>query len=612
MAAQVRGPADERRDAIAKATKSVAPAARDLMRSPVMADLELLGRRPNPLFDELVSRRRGQALTKAQTIRSRGPAVTLERVHVEGMSMADSDPTRWGRAPVYLDRPVGLGFNQLREIVRQDVQLDLIIATRIAQVLRYLKPPRGEALPGFQLGFKDRNREVTDGDSQRFQALYAYLANCGLEANPTRRRAMRRDSLRDFAQKHLRDSLTMDAAPIELVPTVGGRMHGWVAVDPATVFLTDRTFGLLGQGDEHSVPALNTLLGRAATIDPSEVMAVRNVDGQITAWYTFEDLLYPLRNPSTDERRLGYGDAEPESVLRMVTGFLNAITYNLRALDDNSVPPGVLVLHGDFEDDDLDFLKNDWLSEASGVSNRHRLPVMATKNKEEGGVSYVSTGAQVSDIAWAKFITLTTAIKCSRYLMDPTEIAFEGYHAGNTSSLNAGADTEERIASSRDKGLHGLLDWFAGSVNELIEKLDDTVELSWTGLDTSREEASKREEQLNTWGELRAKHGLTRDDMPEELLNAPLSPILTSVYQMTLQQKAMAQGQPVPSAPGAPQPDANDQDEDDDASDDQPDEAGEYTDDDGEQWRRADDTEQDDPRPVAKAATLFDPYIDPR
>lgn len=561
--AQRRGPADERRDATIAATKELAPAARELMTSPAMAALERLGRQPNPLYDGLL-RRGGVAKAEKGTL--------LQRLDPEHMGMAQVDTHRWQKhAAVHLERPFGFGFNQLREIVRQDVQIDLIISTRIAQMLRFLKPTSTEWQPGFRIAFKDPNREVTDRDSKRLQAVASYLQNCGLEADPRKRRAYRRDDLRAFTQKHVRDSLTMDAAPIEIIPTAGGRTHGWMAVDAATIFLTDPTFGLAGNANEHHPPQLNTLLGRLDFADPTQVTAVRNVDGVITAWYTHQDLLYPIRNPSSDERRYGYGDAEPESVIRMVTGFLNAMTYNQRALSDNSVPPGVLVMYGDFEDDDLDFLRNDWLSEVSGASNRHRLPVMVSKDKQEGGVSYVSTGHQISDVSWAKWITLLTAIKCSRYLMDPTEIAFESYHAGNSSPLNAGADTQERITSSRDKGLHTMLDWYAGTLNELVGEVDGETMIEWTGLDISKEEALAREKDLSTFGELRAKYGMSATDVAEELLNAPLNPALTGIYNITLQGAAQQAMQEEAGGAGG----------------------GSFVDDDGTEWRRADDDQDD-------------------
>ena len=532
-----RGPPDERLDAKAAEVAAVSDSARELIQKGYIHDLGLYAGRDNPLYQRVRRSLPRQKFAKAEP----------GDVYREGVALAAVDPVSHGAGPtLHLQRPIGLDWLQLREVVRRSVLIELIINTRIAQMRRFTRPSRFEWQPGYRITFADPNRQVKDTDQARFHLLSQFLQNCGMTQKPSERRRFRRDDLKDFVAKHLRDSLSMDAAPIELVPTLDGRLHGFVAVDAARVLLTDPTYGLFDTGYE--LPAeLNELAGLHIP-DPADVFAVRVVDSQVTAQYTHDKLLYPIRNPDTDELRYGYGSPEPERILKIQTGFLDALNYNMRGLTDNSVPPGVMVLWGQFQDDDMQFMQEEWLSGMAGSSNRHRLPVLAVKDKQQGGVDFVSTGTPVSDVTYAKWITLTVALTAASYLIDPSEFSFESYSAGGASTLS-GDDTEEKLASSKDKGLHSLVDFTFDTLNEVLQELDPEVQVEATGLTLSKKEALELDDKLGRWGETRAAYGRSNEGIPDELLEMPLNPTLTNVANGMLQAEKQAeqmaqQGQP--------------------------------------------------------------------
>lgn len=530
VASDLRAPADERRDALLTAAQAAAPAA-----AAHVPDARQLLAAMN-------------TVAKAAGVDHDTTPVNRKAIARASINLADTE-----RLPVTLQRPVGLDFGQLRTIVRQDPVLQAIIQTRINQVRRFLRPSSEEWLPGFRFRFRVPNRDVSDADADRFAWLSNYLLNTGAEFDPRRRRALKRDTLSEFISKHLLDSLTMDAAPIELIPTPAGRVHGFVAVDAARVYLTDPDDGLIG----HVEPPENHMDLGLHIPDPQEVIAVLTKLGRIEAWYTHDDLLYPIRRPSTDRLRFGYGQPEPEDLIKIVTGFLNALILNLRGFTHNSIPKGILTLFGDFEQADLEDFRSEWDSYVRGLSNRWSVPVLVSKDAQQAGANWISTGADFNEMYFAKWMTFLVAIKAGLYGMDPEEIAFESFttHASNL----AGSDTEERLVSSKDKGLVPLLDHLAGVLNDIVWCVDPDVELYWTGLLPEQQQRMEQFEKALLFGEYRTRQGLpnTGNDV---LDNAPMSPEHIGVYQsdLQMQQQAEMQQQQMMQQAGQPgQPDPN-------------------------------------------------------
>ncbi len=505
-------PPDERQEAVLQAAREVAPVAKAI-----------------PIRDIM-------ALAKAY---EPPPKEDLARMAKVVLPVEDSQ----GRA-LWLTRPVGLDFPQLRRIVAEDPVLKAIIWTRIHQVQRFLRPSAQEWKPGFRIRFRDRKRKVGPEDEARFAWLEQYLLSCGAEFDPRRRRALRRDNLWDWAAKHLQDSLSLDAAPVELVPTPSGRTHGWVHVDGGSVYLVDP---LATEALEGDVPEVVRRYGLDLP-DPGQVVAVLVREGRIIAWYTHEDLLYRVRRPRTEPWSLGYGQPEPEDLLKIVTGFLNALTLNLRGFSHNSIPKGILTLHGDFTPEDIEQFKMEWDAYVSGVQGRWRVPVLFAQGGEsQAGASFIPIGNEFNEMYFAKWMTFLVAIKAALYGMDPEEINFESFTA--RPSTLSGSDTEERLASSKDKGLWPLLQFLRFTLNEILYTVDPDVELDWTGLEVDQQASRQDEEKMLTLGEYRQRRGEAPPEN-EVLANAPLNPALLSVYMQSLQGQKQEAGPP----PGPEEP----------------------------------------------------------
>lgn len=425
----------------------------------------------------------------------------------------------------YYEKPSAFGFDMMRQMVDQTPILSAVIMTRIRQVKRFCRVPEGGKGPGFQIRLKNQtSTKLQKEEQQSIELLQNFFTNCGWETNPRQRARLKRDNFSNFMSKIVRDSLVLDSAPIETEfkrdRSLG--LDGFYAVDGATIRLCNEE-GY--QGDD-------------------EIFALQVVQGNLRAAYTYDDLIYVPRNPRTDVLTGGYGMSETELLVKVVTGFLNAMTYNLKYFDSNAIPKGLLHLSGDYSADDISSFKRYWNSMVRGINNAWTLPVMVSKN-QESKASFENFGVDVNEIMFAKWMTFLTSIICAIYGIAPDEINFESFTAG-TSSLS-GSDTEEKLINSKDKGLRPLLSHFEDLFSDyIVSEFSDKYVFRWSGLDEKDEKQVWDEEKtLLTVNE--ARKARNWDEIKEDWGNAPLNQTLMQAWQAENQQNAMGM-------PGMPQP----------------------------------------------------------
>lgn len=436
----------------------------------------------------------------------------------------------------WYERPGVFSFDSMRAMVEQTPILQAVIMTRIRQVQRFCRPQK-ENLPGFKIILKDNTKSPDTEEQNSIDLLQRFFLNCGWETNPRRRMRMKRDNFATFMAKLVRDSLTLDSAAIETEfkrdRNLG--LDGLYAVDGATIRLcTERGY----EGDD-------------------EVFALQVVQGLPKTIYTYDDLIYVPRNPRTDVTVGGYGLAETELLVRVVTGFLNAFTYNTRFFDSNAIPRGLLHLTGNYDTKDIAAFKRMWNSMVKGVNNSWTLPVMVSKD-QESKAEFSELGNQADEMMFGKWMSFLASLICAIYGISPDEINFESFSTGKSSL--SGDDTEEKIANSKDKGLVPLLSYFDSLFSDfVVSEFGDKFDFMWTGLDPEDREQKFEERKLcGTVNELRAQ----RNEKPieEDWGNAPLNPSLVGVWQQALQAKQSDFGSPDgdPGADGDESPQGED------------------------------------------------------
>lgn len=511
--ADPRAPADERQAAMAELQKSAMPKAlSDLIpASNIQPIIDFINR-------DLEDQAMAKSLQRANVIPFPSNAVKDKKPGMQSVWLDDLQINVNGD---WFERPGQFSFDSMRAMVEQTPVLNAVVMTRQRQVARFCRPQQGGRGPGFKIASREKAENVDEREKDAMKLLESFIINSGWEKRPRQRMRLKRDNFQTLMMKLVRDSLTMDSMAIETEwkrdKSLG--LDGMYAVDGATIRLCSED-GYQGE---------------------DEIFALQVVQGQIRTAYTYDDLIYVPRNPRTDVLAGGYGLAETELLVRVVTGFLNAFTYNTKFFDSNAIPKGMLNLYGNYSDEDVAAFKRYWNGMVKGVNNAWTLPVMVSKD-QESKADFTEFGNAANEIMFSKWMTFLSSIICAIYGIAPDEINFESFTSG-TSSLS-GNDTEEKIANSKDKGLRPLLSYLESTLSEyVIGEFSDKYEFQFTGLDEEDEaQVWERKKLTRTVNEIRAEDGIEKVD--GQWGDAPLNPSLVGAWQAEAQAPQEDYGQP--------------------------------------------------------------------
>lgn len=178
---------------------------------------------------------------------------------------------------------------------------------------------------------------------------------------------------RQFIAEVLEDILVLDAGAIEKERNGRGWIVAMYPVDGATIRPNIDEYG--GFHDD---------------------AYVQIIDGQITARFGMEDLVYIMDNPLTDVRFAGYGFSPVENLITSVTAELYASKFNSSYFEKGSVPEGLLNLGEDIDPEDLDAFRIYWQNEIMGKP--HAIPIVGGK-----GVSWESWRAPNRDMQFMEY-----------------------------------------------------------------------------------------------------------------------------------------------------------------------------------------------------------------
>uniref|UniRef100_A0AAU6W1T1 Portal protein n=1 Tax=Pseudomonas phage Touem01 TaxID=3138548 RepID=A0AAU6W1T1_9VIRU len=487
-------PRDEQQDAMRIATQEAMPSS-----VPDMLPLVQF------VAEQYQEQEFNKALAKQNVIPFPSRAAETGQIGMQSVWLDDQRTNIQGE---WYERPTAFSFDTMRTMADNTPILASVIMTRQRQIKRFCRVSEGGKGPGFQIKLKDQSLKIGTEEQKNIQLLQGFFTNCGWESKPRIRQRMRRDNFSGFMAKQIRDSLIMDSAPIEIEwkRDKAKGIDGFYSVDGSTIRLCNEV-GY--QGDD-------------------EIFALQVLEGRIRAAYTHDDLIYVPRNPRTDVLAGGYGMSETELLIKVVTGFLNAFTYNTKYFDSNAIPKGLLHLTGNYDEADLASFKRQWNGMVKGVNNAWTLPVMVSKNLESR-VGFENFNAEVNEIMFGKWMTFLTSIICAIYGMAPDEINFESFTNGHSSL--GGKDTEEKLINSKDKGLRPLLSHYEDLFSDyIVGEFGDKYDFRWTGLDEKDPDQIWTEEKtLSTWNEARKSRG--QEELTDKLLgNAPLNPDLIGLY----------------------------------------------------------------------------------
>lgn len=495
---------------------------------------------------------KAQARPMLKALRYSNPSSSDPKAHDEAVLQRIGG----GEGGKYAPKP-GLPFQGLRWIGRRIEIVQAIMRQRQRQVLAFCEPAKLDSEPGWMLGPADQDAVLGDDHTQFLGWLQNFIQCGSRRFDPLSRRINKNEDFRTFLSKMVADSLLLDHAAIETVP-----LRGALGID--SFFMRDSATFYFATGE---------MSERQGIYAYQDLTMAQQVE------FKHEELYVMQRNPMTDLEWSGYAYGELEAGLDTISTVLSAFAYTREALDNNAIPRGLLMISGSFDNEAWQRLEQAWQVKMRGAANAHGLPVMRSMG-QQGDAKYIQTGAPVSEMAFAKWISLQVAILTSLYGMDPAEIGMESFSAEK--STLSGNDTGEKLASSKDKGLRPLLRDVASCISDNVLARFTTspwVRFRFTGIRSQDEQkASEERVRMMTVDEVRAKHGMKPHpqawigalpadsgmqsaefqrlntvatvgegraawgglpEYPDEIVNsAPLNPSLQAVYNQALQGKA--------------------------------------------------------------------------
>ena len=167
------------------------------------------------------------------------------------------------------------------------------------------------------------------------------IENLGFSENPVK------GSFKEFLGLFIQDSLIFDGAAIEVL-----RNNEGIPVD----------FKVIDGGSIH--PRYN---------NDGELVYDEYQNGAVIRTYSKDEILYCVRNKTTDRRWLGYGISELERLINTITSHLFTEEYNKRLFKSGHFLSGIVSLKGQVSREQLQEFKRDFYSFVTGIENSSKV-----------------------------------------------------------------------------------------------------------------------------------------------------------------------------------------------------------------------------------------------
>jgi hypothetical protein len=417
-----------------------------------------------------------------------------------------------------------ISYRVLRRVSEKAWIINLCIQNVTKKIRPYLKPATEEN----QRGFKIRNREAaekkraeTAAEQKAVKSLERFFLKTGDIGDDNRD-----DDLDKYATKIVRDILQLDQISTELQRTRGGEVCAFWAMDTATI--------------EIALPESERETG---------IKYAQVINGMPYAYYTRDELVFDCMNPRTDIEKAGYGYSIVEQAVDLVTSSINTFMYNAGFFTENKLPRGVLLLNGDADTEEIEYIEDYIANLLSGPpSSQWKVPIIPSgkdKNGESGGrkfdwVNLQGTNKEMEFQAWYD-LQLSAVVAMFGFSMEDL-----GLHSQKSQPL-IGVDQSPKIESSKSLVLGDMLGFLQKHFNKILSYKNPAYEFEFTGyerddpkttLDMDRGEI----ESYKTLNEKRAEKGM--DPVDFENIKNPADMPLNSYTVQLFQGQRQGAGSP--------------------------------------------------------------------
>ena len=422
----------------------------------------------------------------------------------------------------------GVHPEALKKILRENVAPNLIVNTRVDDVLRYSQLSTHDWRPGWRIEvFQGREKKSSQNDKDIREAE-AFLSNSCEDYGYDKALEREDKNLTDFQRFSAaiaRDSLTFDGIAINTERDGNNRVKSWAPL-----------------------PAGNMRLVGPQGYEGNKNLFMVAVDegGKVVKAYKREELIWYVRNIRTDPEwtvsmTRCYGTPEIDMTLRMIQGVQNIIDYNVDIFNRNGVPNGMLILTGNgWIQRQVDVLTRMWHNLKRGITKSHAIPVLAAPQDSKVEVVDLSK-IKGTEALYQDMLNLMIGMFCTMFRFPVQRF---GYRiTGNGPLQRHDSRTQQVIELDEDPGLVVLLGHLERIINQhFIWPRWANLKFSYTGKDP-KEAAREYEFKRNalTWGEARTEVDLPElaslvsnsehKDLAELMSLAPIDANLSGIFQ---------------------------------------------------------------------------------
>lgn len=396
------------------------------------------------------------------------------------------DPLGVMQAFGYKDRPSAISYETMRDLLYRLPIVSNIIQVRVEQVASFGHVATDRYALGFRVKLREARDTPTDAESALCRKVEQFLLYTGRHME-----GPSRDTFETYLRKITRDALLFDQNCTEIVPGNDGRPSEFYAIDAANIRLASNLR-----------PYVQEKLA-------DDVAYVEIYNEAIRSRWNESDIIFGVRNPSTDIRLNGYGTSELEYLMTTITALLHALDYNAKMFTQGTMARGILNIRDeDLTNEQLNSISMQWNNMLKGVENAWKTPVIAAKN----GVDWINLQG-LTEMSARDYIDYLVKLTTAAYKIAPEELNLSYGAIGQTSSLTQ-PNNRDKIVDSKERGLRPLLRHIQGNLNQkIIWPLCPELELEFCGLDAMTREQqlefnSKRVRTYLTLNEVRAEEDL--------------------------------------------------------------------------------------------------------
>ena len=394
----------------------------------------------------------------------------------------------------------------LREIARKAWVINICIGSVLRKAKPFFKPSTDRNIRGFVILKKgDELGKAVGQKSSIRKEIEDFIIHTGNYEDSDR------DTFVKYANKILRDLLTIDQVSTEIQYNNAGKVAAFFAVDAGTI--------------ERVLP----------NKEHPEFKYAQVINGMAQVAYTDKEMIFDFANPQTDIYRSFYGYSPIEQAIDLIASEINTIAYNMGSFTENKLPRGMLLVDGGLDYEATEEMV-DYVAEimSGSPANQWRIPVVpADMGKGDGAnnaIKWVQLGGNNRDMEFSNWLDFLVSNVVALFGCSMEEL---GLQSGKSQTMFE-REGKAKIEQSKSNILSDALSFMQDYINRILDIAYPDYKLEFVGYEKDDPKAivdiDKAEvEAYKTLNEKREEKGMKKIDA--DWANIPLNSQAVQLFQ---------------------------------------------------------------------------------